>query len=95
MKKVSSPDQVRIVYEKALKFGASSEGEPGPRGDLGFSLITLETQTTINYVFVICNRVLYAIAIDQSNQIRVQYSVLYHLLKALSRSAHPIPRHHQ
>lgn len=34
--KVSSPEKVREVYEKALNIGASDEGAPGPRGDRGF-----------------------------------------------------------
>jgi len=34
--KVSSPDEVHDVHAKAIAFGASDEGEPGPRGDRGF-----------------------------------------------------------
>ena len=30
-----SPAQVRTLYEKAMSLGATSEGEPGPRGDQG------------------------------------------------------------
>lgn len=34
--KVTSPKEVEDIYGKALGFGATSEGEPGPRGDRGF-----------------------------------------------------------
>lgn len=34
--KVSCPDDVSKIYAKAIEFGATSEGEPGPRGDRGF-----------------------------------------------------------
>ncbi len=34
--KVGSPDEVTALYSKMLELGASSEGEPGPRGERGF-----------------------------------------------------------
>ena len=34
--KVSSPDDVARIYGKAMKLGATDEGEPGPRSDSGF-----------------------------------------------------------
>ena len=33
---VESPARVAEVFTKALEFGASDEGKPGPRGDDGF-----------------------------------------------------------
>ena len=34
--KVESPEEVSHIYTKAIGFGATSEGVPGPRGDRGF-----------------------------------------------------------
>jgi len=34
--KVPSPEAVSEIYAKAISFGATDEGEPGPRGDRGF-----------------------------------------------------------
>src|SRR3990172_1835487 len=34
--KVASPEEVANIYAKAIEFGATNEGEPGPRGDRGF-----------------------------------------------------------
>ena len=34
--KVESPERVADVYGKAIGFGATDEGQPGPRGDRGF-----------------------------------------------------------
>lgn len=34
--KVASQEVVTDIYTKALGFGATNEGEPGPRGDRGF-----------------------------------------------------------